>query len=238
MSSTFSIPIAEYEQRRSSFELCRWINQKLAEMRGTGRFDELYFERSNPRSNIKKLIEEAIPLSRLGLYLSTPGSEVYLTCLAGNQNYDANIEITGFDQRTFKVEVTTTEDKPSTLRRQALSRFGHVPLTGEISRKGREITVPDEVEMVCADEEDERCVNLMFDRMRRKIESGRYDEDTTILVFFTEFRAIDPNHRARLALRTNRYLLELQANVPGVYYCYTADYSIDSVRGYNQPLAG
>jgi hypothetical protein len=238
MSSIFSVPVAEYEHRRSSFGLCEWINQKLEEMRKTGHFDELYFERSDPRSNLKKLIEEAIPLSRLGLYLSTPGSEVYLTCLAGNQNYDAYIEITGFDQRIFKVEVTTTENRPSTLRRQALSRLGHVPLTGPISRSGREITIPDETEMVCANEEDDRCVNLMFERMRHKVESGRYGGDTAILVFFTEFRAIDPKHRARLAFRTNRYLLETQANVAGVYYCYTADYSIDSARGGSTPVAG
>lgn len=172
MSEPFSIPEAEYARRRSSFELCEWINQTLAEMRGTGRFDELYFERSDPRTNIKKLIEEAIPLSRLGLYLSTPESEVYLTCFADNRAYDAVIEVTGFTERTFKVEVTTTETKISNLRRQALARYGHVPLTGTISRRGREITATGD--MVRADVEDERCISLMFERLRRKVDSGRY----------------------------------------------------------------
>lgn len=227
MPSTYTIPEAEYIQRRSSFELCRWINQKLEEMHATGCFDELYFERSNPRSNVKKLMEEAIPLSRLGLYLSTPGSDVYLTCFADNRGYDAVIEVSGYDQRTFKVEVTTTEDTASTLRRQALSRYGHVPLTGPITRRGREITATGE--MIRADEEDERCVGVMFDRLQRKIESERYDKDTAVLVFLTDFRAISPRSRADLVFRTERYLLETQAKVSGVYYCYTADYSVDRV---------
>lgn len=228
MTESFSIPEAEYARRRSSFELCEWINQKLAGMRATGRFDELYFERSDPRTNIKKLIEEAIPLSRLGLYLARPESEVYLTCFADNRGYDAVIEVTGFMPRTFKVEVTTTETETSNLRRQALARYGHVPLTGPISRRGREITSAGQ--MVRADEEDERCISIMFDRMQRKVDSGRYDRETAILVFSTDFRGIDPAWRAELAFRTERYLLEAPAKVAGVYYCYTGDYSIEHIR--------
>lgn len=193
MTESFSIPEAEYVRRRSSFELCKWINQKLAEMRGTGRFDELYFERSDSRTNIKKLIEEAIPLSRLGLYLSTPESEVYLTCFADNRGYDAVVEVTGFTHRTFKVEVTTTETETSNLRRQALARYGRVPLTGTISKKDREITASGE--MVRADEEDERCISLMFDRMQRKVESGRYDRETAILVLLNRL----PRNRSFVA---------------------------------------
>ena len=228
MPQRFLIDPVEYEQRRSCFDLCRWINQKLEDMRATGNFDELYFERSDPTSNVKKLIEEAIPLSRLGLFLSTPGSEVYLTCYADNGNRDALVEITGFNNRAFKVEITTTEDENSTHRRQALARYGHVPLTGTVSKSGREITSSGE--MICADAEDERCISLMLERLQRKADSRRYDRETAILVFFTEFRTIDPQYRARLALRTQRYLLEKQPEVRDVYYCYTTDYSIDHVR--------
>lgn len=90
--------------------------------------------------------------------------------------------------------------------------------------------------MVCADAEDQRCVDLMFNRLRAKVEkrdkndANRYDENTAFLVYFTEFRAVNPYHRAKLLLRTERYLLETQAKVAGIYYCYTADYSIEAVR--------
>lgn len=224
----FLIETSEFAQRRSSFELCSWIDLKLAQMRMIGRFDELYFERRDPRSNIKKLVEEAIPLSRLGLYLTTPETEVHLTCFADNRNHDALVELSGFNQRSLKVEVTTTESDSSVLRRQALSRLGHVQLTGAITRIGSEIV--SDGEMVPAAEEDERCISLMFGRLRDKVETGKYDKDTAILVFLTEFRAVDAYYRAELLHRTKRYLLETGPNTKEVYYCYSADYSIDSVR--------
>jgi hypothetical protein len=231
MSETYVIPRTEFAQRRSSFELCQWINRKLEEMRATGSFDELYFERSDPRSNLKKLIEEAIPLSRLGLYLSTPGSEVYVTCYADNQGHDGLVEITGFNERRFKVEVTTAEAKDYYFRRQALSRYGHVQLTGTITRRGRDIVCDGDDGMVDADEEEERCIELMLERLRDKVSSRRYDADTAFLVFLTEMRPLSPRSRAELLHRTERFLLETNTKVPGIYFCYTADYSIDRVAG-------
>jgi hypothetical protein len=204
------------------------VNEKLQQMRDTGKFDAYYFERKPSGSNIKKLIEEVIPISRLCLYLSTPASEVYATCFTGNQNYDAIIEVTGFNPRRFKLEVTTTENDSSVLRRHALARYGHVSLTGSIRRQGREII--EEPEMISVDEEDQECIDRMLQRLREKIDYGRYDDDTVFLVFMTDFRPIGMYHRARLIQQTENYLYEVEARTPGVYYCYTADYSIDSVH--------
>ncbi len=63
-----NIPINEYEQKRHIFELCNWINEKLAEMETISDFNIIYFERNG--ENVKKLIEEAMPLASLGLYFS------------------------------------------------------------------------------------------------------------------------------------------------------------------------
>ncbi len=91
MVNEVGIQRAEYEKRRSAFELCQWVNSKLREIENGGDFDRLYFERVG--KNVKRFVEEAIPLSRLGLYLSTPGSEVHVTCLADNRAYEGVIEI-------------------------------------------------------------------------------------------------------------------------------------------------
>lgn len=61
--STFSVTTHEYEQRRHVFETHRWINSVMTRMGENPEFDSNYFERTG---NIKKLIEEAIPLTYLG----------------------------------------------------------------------------------------------------------------------------------------------------------------------------
>ena len=219
------ITTSEYEERRHAFKLCQWVDSKLKAMRVAGRFDELYFEGSK---NIKKLREEVIPLSRLGLYLSTPESEVYVTCLAGNQNYDATIEITGFNPRSFKVEVTTTETEHSTRRRQALSRYGHVALSGPIWKDSDGIHW--EGDMVDVGAEEEERTNLALDRLRAKIESEKYGEDTAILVYLTEYLPLSMYSRARLVRQTQRYLVDNAFQPYAVFYCYGVGYVIDHVQ--------
>jgi hypothetical protein len=220
-----SIPTAEYEERRHAFELCRWINSVLRSMENTENFDKLYFEQKG--ENVKKLIEEAVPVSRLALLLSTPANDVYVTCLTGNQPFDAEIEIEGFSPRAFRVEVTTTETDESVLRRQALSRYGYVGLTGPIVRKGEEIVWSEEMTEVFA--EEQRCTDIMFQRLRDKIDSGRYGKDTVVVVYLTEYRRVSMESRASLVHRTQLYLEERDLSVQGVYYCYLGGHIVDEV---------
>ena len=222
-SNRLDVPSAEYEERRHVFDLCRWINSKLGVMESLGNFDEAFLERKG--LNVKKLIEEAIPVSRLALFLSAPANEVYVTLRSGNQPFDAEIEIAGFGARSFRVEVTTTESDSSTLRRQALSRYGKVNLHGPISRRGFEIESSDE--MVDVSAEEERCIALMFERLRRKVESGRYGPDTAVLVHCSEYLRISLEARATLVKRTQRYLLEQTQQIPAAYFGYAIGLCVD-----------
>ena len=78
-------------------------------------------------------------------------------------------------------------------------------------------------------EEAEKCIDLMFERLRKKVESGRYDKNTAILVYQTEYRPISLHHRLELTLRTEEYLAQ-QENVFVVYYCYTMSNTVDEVK--------
>jgi hypothetical protein len=225
MPDRVDIPTAEYTQRRHVAELCRWINQKFEALRAGGRFDEQYFERTG--LNVKKLIEEAVPLSRLGLYLWMPGCDVYITCYADNRNYDAAVEVEGWNPRSFRVEVTTTETEQSTLRRQAWSRDGFSTLAGPIRREGR--TIVPEFEMIEVSEESDKYVALTFERLQAKAKSGRYDSNTAILVHLADFWPLPPEGRAQLIRQTTEYLQNERPQLPAVYYCYLASYSVDAV---------
>ncbi len=101
-------------------------------------FEEIYFERRG--KNIKKLLEEAIPTSRLGLYLWRPWREISVTCLADDGAHDSIVTIHDRHKtETIKIEVTSTETDETTMRRQALSRQGFVFMTGLVRREGRQI---------------------------------------------------------------------------------------------------
>jgi hypothetical protein len=220
-----NITTTEYQQRRHVFELCKWINEKLAEMEAYTDFETIYFERKG--ENVKKLIEEAIPLASLGLYFFKPADDVYLKCLTGNQSYDAELSVEGFHKFEIKVEVTTVETDESTMRRQALSRHGSVFMMGKIRREGRNII--SEAEMVDLDVENRKWIDLAFERLLKKIEHG-YDENTAILVSFSNFRHIPLRYRAQLVERTEKYLLREKPNIYGVYYSYGDDFVVDGAK--------
>jgi len=69
-----NIPAPEYEQHRSVFQLCDWINSKLRALENVSGFEERYFERRG--ENIKKLLEEAVPVAYLGLSFWRPWRDI------------------------------------------------------------------------------------------------------------------------------------------------------------------
>jgi hypothetical protein len=219
------ISINEYEERRHVFDFCKWINEKFTEMQTYPDFDTIYFERRG--TNVKKLIEEAMPLASLALYFFRPGYAVHLKCLAGNQPYDAELGVSGWSSFHIKVEVTTVETDDSTMRRQALSRHGTVFMTGKIRREGRNII--SEAEMVDSDIESKKWIDLAFDRFLKKVEHG-YDRETAILVSFSNLRHISLRYRAKLMERTERYLLVEKPEIYGVYYSYGDDFVVDGAK--------
>ena len=227
MDVSIGISTEDYERRRNVFELSAWVNEKFRALETSDHFERQYFERIG--ENVKRFIEEAIPVSRLGLHLSTPGREVFVRCFSDNRPYDAEIEVDRGRKKRFHVEVTTTDDPPaSTLRRQALSRNGIVSLMGAIRREGR--SVSDEPQMIDVAEEQERQVQLALSRLKTKVESGRYDNDTAILVYLTDCW-VWPLHdlRASLMRETDRYLTTVEPDIYAVYFCYMQNYCVDGI---------
>ena len=220
-----NIPTSEYEQRRHIFEMCKWINEKCAEMQTFPDFETIYFERQG--ANVKKLTGEAMPLASLGLYFYRPANDVFLKCLAGNQNYDAELNVSGWNNFDIKVEVTTVETDETNMRRKALSRDGFVFMTGIIKRAGRIII--SEAEMVDMDVENTKWIDLAFERYLKKVEHS-YDEDTAILVSFSSFRHIPLRYRAKLIEKTERHFLVEKPQIHGVSYSYGDDFVVDGVK--------
>ena len=224
--SVYNIPTSEFETKRHVFDLWLWINAKLKEMEAKEDFDTIYFERKG--ENVKKLLEEAVPVAFLGLYLFRMADDVYIQCKAGNQPFDALLDVVGFRNFSIKVEVTVTEDIDSTLRRQSLSRTGFTYFTGPIRKeKGQIISEP---EMVDTHEEEQKLSELAYERFLQKVESGKYDKDTAILVYVASTRPLPLSCRAELVSKTHKYLLANHPAIYGVYYYHRGVSAVDEVR--------
>jgi hypothetical protein len=218
------IPTDEYEQRRHVFDMCRWINQTLTKMEKESDFDRSYFERKG--LNVKRLIEEAIPIACLGLHFYRPPDDVYLKCFAGNQPFDAELEVTGFRSIQIKVEATTIETNDSALRRLSLSRHGFAYSFGSIQKDGEQIV--SEPDMADLTAQYEQWTELAFQRYLLK--AGKYDRTTAILVHLDIPWRLPMDARSNLLRRTEEHLSNERPGLYGVYYCYNLGYLIDGIR--------
>src|SRR5690349_6215216 len=88
----FGIDTAEYEAKRDVFEMCQWLNKRYAEMNKEEDFETIYVERRG--LNVKKLLEEATPAACLALSFFRPFNTVAEQCFAGNQPFDAILDVT------------------------------------------------------------------------------------------------------------------------------------------------
>jgi hypothetical protein len=220
----------DYQQRRHVFDLCRWINEKLASMKELPNFDTIYLERTG---DMKRLIEEVIPIACLGLYFFKPADDVYIKCLKhveGKPQYDAELEVIGSNPLKIKVEATTNETDESTMRRQATSRNGFVHMTGRLKRDERDRrNIISEPDMVDAGQENEEWVELAFTRYKNKIDHG-YDGDTAILIWLDTYRPLPLYSRAELVQRTRQHILKERPSIFGAFYGYNGEYVVDGVR--------
>jgi len=221
-----NISDSEYERSRNVFQLCEWINSKLRDLKKSPTFEELYFERRG--QNIKKLLEEAVPVARLGLHLWRPWQDVSVVCLAGNQPHDAEVTLKNpRKSETIKIEVTSTQTDETTMRRQALSREGYVWMNGPVWRQDRQIASNPEMEDY--DKKLSRLIEHAFARFKTKAEQED-DPQTAILVYVDSFLSLPFWYRMELLEQTRAYLRTQRPTLYGAYYCYERDQGIDGLR--------
>jgi len=225
VSAPFDIETGDYEQERHIFDMWRWINAQLAAMEAAPDFDSAYFKQSG--QNIKKLIEEAIPIASFGLRFVRPMDEVFIKCLTGNQPYDATLRVEGFKRLDIKVEVTTTETEETVFARQELAEKGMVHRPARFEKVGKQKNILPS-EMVDMGEQWEEWVAVALDRAVRKVDSRRYDRTTAILVRVDTWSPLPMSSRANLITQTRNRLVDRLSDVYGVYYLHRRE--IDEVR--------
>lgn len=230
----FAITESAYTKRRDLFAFCRWVDGLLRATVKHPHFFQSYFEQKERL--VKKLLEEAIPIMRLGLHLYRAPTEVRIACTVGNEPYDGVIELRTpsllMPKRRIKVEVTTTEDYGSALMRELLAHKGFAH-SGQVRRDGEQII--NEVEVVDVDEREQAIKAHALQRLKKKVESGKYGGDTAILVYVTKITSASPvslSTRAELVDETWRYLAGAQADLAGVFFCYEDNQAVDEIESW------
>ncbi len=221
----FEIETADYEQERHIFEMWRWINAQFNAMEATPDFDSIYFNQSG--RNVKKLIEEVIPVGYLGLRFVAPMQDVFIRCLTGGQPYDATLRVAGFRPLEIRVEVTTTETEETVFARQQLAENGtvHRPALSQTVGKKKMLRP---LRMADMAEQYDGWIAVALERAERKVLSGRYDPLTAILVRVDTWSHLPRRWRSELINQTRARLDGQLASVYGVYYLHGCE--IDAVR--------
>ncbi len=219
----------DYKRERHIFVFCRWINQKLYDLEKEPDFYKRFFERTRKGTDWKKFLEEAIPVSYLGLYLYRAWREVFVQCFTDNPQYDAKIIVRSPDHiQTIKVEVTTTEDTESAWRREALSGNGFAYLTGPVEKDKKTGAIIFKPKMVDDEEEGSKIVESALERLDRKLQN-QYDDETAILIYVAAQQKLYPHHRCDLMKKVRLRLRERRPALYGVFVCYSWNLGVDEI---------
>jgi hypothetical protein len=167
----------EYEKFRSPPELLLFWKQCQDSLT-----DEEWWLRKSTIA--KRVVEELGPIAFFAMKYYRPGLEVWARGLVGNQPFDGEIQVSGWQRKSFKLEVANTNEYNDALRREMLHHEGGAPGWGLVRReKGKVIA---EYGAHSYGDDLERLGNLCAERFRVKQNEHAYEKGT-ILIIQVEF---------------------------------------------------
>ena len=137
------------------------------------------------KDRCKRLREELLPLSRLGLRYKQPGTEVEVEAYENNDAADGTIRISGFYNKVFDVQITHCFNYQQSLRNELLVSQGGCPGAGPINRNKKSKTIEATGVAIDVDSHTQTIANLVFERFLKK-SSFAYSSNTILLISFSE----------------------------------------------------
>lgn len=171
--------------------------------------NEQYYLRKG--EDIRKLIQEILPLATFLKYFERPGRQVKCRHFSGSQNYDAKLKLEGdeiekgFLEAEFFVEVTRAEcEEYEHLRREALHLYGSVFFGKDIRKVGSKNKGNYKIESQAVaedmDYEVKEAVTLITKALEKKYNKKRpYPSPCLLLIQVETGRPLALNEWCRLA---------------------------------------
>ncbi|MBA3709057.1 MAG: hypothetical protein H0W83_09590 [Planctomycetes bacterium] len=122
---------AEYGIERDAIDLFAWVDRwfdLLSERHGKTVI------RQPPHQIMRRLRDEALPISRFVTSMKLPGLSVRCALSTGGANYDATVTVRGYRDADFKIEVVGTDREEDGLRTKLLDETGWAPGHGPIKQ--------------------------------------------------------------------------------------------------------
>lgn len=139
------------------------------------------------RGCAKRLLEELLPISRLGLHMKQPGLQVYVEAFEDYGPLDGRIEITGFRSLTLGVQVTCDFTYTERLRMELMSSAGCVPGSGAISKNRKTGQIQATTAAIGIDEHYERTAKIVRNLSLKKAAQTPIG-NTALLIAFDEVK--------------------------------------------------
>lgn len=139
-----------------------------------------YFQR--PR-RCKVLLEELLPISRLALHLKQPGLEVEVEAFENDGEPDGHIQITGFREQEFNVQVTCDFTYEESLRNELIASKGFSPGAGDIHRDKKSKDIITTASIIDTDEHIGRVSESVMKLYQEKAKKS-YRKNTALVIAF------------------------------------------------------
>ena len=131
----------------------------------------------------KVLQEELLPISRLALHLKQPGLEVEVEAFEDNGEADGHIQITGFREQEFNVQVTCDFTYEESLRNELLVSKGYAPGAGNIHRDKKSKDILTTMVAIDTDEHIGRISESVMKLFQKKV-AKPYSKGTVLVIAF------------------------------------------------------
>jgi hypothetical protein len=161
--------------KRNAFDFAHEVDQEIERL--SVKEDLLHKGRG------KLLLEELLPISRLGIFFKLPGLKVEVEAFENAGAVDGHISIKGFRSDEFDVQVTYIHGYEESLRRELLVSQGTTPGAGLIFRDKRTKKITAIMKGTDREEQIDNLSGAIVERFRNKA-SKTYSTNTILLIAF------------------------------------------------------
>jgi hypothetical protein len=166
--------------KADAYSFARQVDQKIEALP-----DDVYHRRLG---RAKRLREELLPLSRLGLRMKQPGLAVEVEGFEDNRPADGAIRISGFRPREFEVQLTFAGyGYEEALRSEHLVKKGFVPGAGFIARDTKTRAIDAKTAAIDDDEHFCRIAGAIIDQFGEKSRNA-YGAGAVLVIALEEIK--------------------------------------------------
>lgn len=200
------IDIDKYNSEMECYEFAKWFDDTMAKIGETT--EGMCIIRNRKDRMVKKMMEEAVAISRYALFMSHWGLSVTVRCNSGSENYDGEINIDGFLKRKNRIEVVSNFTYDESLRMELLNSKGGCFVGGKIYRDQDSREIIEECVALNGDHHVSATLTQVKELISAKVAKD-YDRSTILLVNLNYSHWFSLSDRCKFMDNLNEFIKDL-----------------------------